>query len=494
VETSKQKLPMVEGHYEDLRDRGINEKTCRFWQYQVGEFKGQPVHIANYRDSMGQKIAQKLRTPDKKFAVAGDGSNMPLYGQWLWGQGGKYICVTEGEIDALSVSQAMGNKWPVVSLPHGAASAGKDLGRNLEWLDTFDHIVLMFDMDRAGRHAVEEATKVLPAGKVKIANLPDKDANATLLKHGTEVLLNAFWKAKDWRPDGIVSGEDISRERLKSAVARGYELPYPLLNQSLMGIRKREITLLAAGTGIGKSTLAREVAYHLHQEHGLCIGNVYLEEGIDKTVQAYVAIHNNINLKNLRFDPSVLSDEDWDRSLKEVIHEHMFFYDHFGSLDSNSLMLKLRYLATVAKVDFIVLDHISIVVSGMESQQGERKDIDVFMTRLRSLVEETGVGVIAVVHLNQPDGTPHEEGGRVTLKHLRGSGSLKQLSDNVLALERDQQGKNPTHAQQRLLKCRETGETGLVDLIDYNRTTGRYELVTGFETVGHETQQKADFQ
>jgi twinkle protein len=130
-------------------------------------------------------------------------------------------------------------------------------------------------------------------------------------------------------------------------------------------------------------------------------------------------------------------------------------------------------LATVIKVDFIVLDHISIVVSGVESSQGERKDIDVLMTKLRSLVEETGVGVIAIVHLNQPEGKPHEEGGRITLRNLRGSGGLKQMSDTVFALERDQQGANPTMAQIRILKCRETGDVGVADWLKYDKQTGR---------------------
>jgi twinkle protein len=428
---------LTKGHYEALRDRGISEETCKFAGYNIGEYNGQKVQVANYRNEKGERVAQKVRFPDKDFRMFGDGKHAPLYLQHLWGSGGKYVTVTEGEIDALSYIEAMG-KWPVVSLPHGAKSADTDLGAHLDWLNTFGHVVLSFDMDKVGREAVDKAVKVLPPGKIKIVNLPRKDANEVLVKDGAKALVEAFWKAKDWRPDGIVDGSELTRERLKQTTAVGFALPWPQLQERLMGIRKREITLLAAGTGIGKSTLARELAYWLHQG-GLSIGNVYLEEGIDKTAQAYVAIHNNINLKNLRADPNVLSDEDWDRSLKEVVHERMYFYDHFGSLDSKQLVMKLRYLATVAKVDFIVLDHISIVVSGTESDQGERKDIDVFMTALRSLVEETGVGVIAIVHLRRPEGISHEEGGRVTLAQLRGSGSLAQLSDNVIGLERDQQ-------------------------------------------------------
>jgi twinkle protein len=464
----------LKGEAVAIPERKLTQETCEKWGYWVGtDQKGSKVHIANYRNDVGVRVAQKIRGANKAFSVVGDGKKLPLYGQWLWPSGGKFCTVTEGEIDALSMSQAMNNKWTVVSLPHGAQSAAKALGDQLEWLSQFEHIVLCFDMDKPGRAAVEEACKVLPQGRVKVMNLPRKDASDVLVKLGPEALVDAFWKARDWRPDGIIAGTEITVEKLTTAVAKGYDLPYPIANSMLMGIRKREITLLTAGTGIGKSTLAREWAYLLSQGHGCKIGNVFLEESNEKTAQAYIAVHNNVALKDLRYNPSILPDAVWASSLKDVVHGKMWFYDHFGSLGSDQLMLKLRYLATVIKVDFIVLDHISIVVSGVESSQGERKDIDVLMTKLRSLVEETGVGVIAIVHLNQPEGKPHEEGGRITLRNLRGSGGLKQMSDTVFALERDQQGANPTMAQIRILKCRETGDVGVADWLKYDKQTGR---------------------
>lgn len=468
----------IRGEPQGLPERKITQETCEKWHYHVGTFEGKPCHIANYRNDVGALVAQKIRKPGKQFSVTGNGKDMPLYGTWLWRAGGKYVAITEGEIDALSLSQAMGNKWPVVSLPNGAQSAAKAVGKALEWLDHFEFIVLCFDMDKPGRDAVEECAKVLPPGKVRVMNLPRKDANAVLVKDGPQPLVEAFWNARDWRPDGIVAGSEITLATLKSTVAKGFALPYPKLQETVLGLRKREITLLTAGTGIGKSTWARELAYTLAMEHGCKIGNVFLEESNAKTAQAYVAIHNNFPLKNLRADPSLLSDETWERGLREVVHGRMWFYDHFGSLGSEQLLLKLRYLSAAVGVDFIILDHISIVVSGVESSQGERKDIDVLMTKLRSLVEETGVGIIAIVHLNQPEGKPHEEGGRVTLRNLRGSGGLKQLSDNVFALERDQQGGSPTHSLIRVLKCRETGETGEVDWLNYNKETGRLVLGT----------------
>lgn len=465
---------LIEGTYASLKSRGITQETCEFWSYQVGD----DCHIANYKDPKGQRIAQKIRREGKKFSWTGDAKHPYFYGQWLWGSG-KSVVITEGEIDALSVSQAFRNKWPVVSLKDGAQSAVKCVQANYEWLDGFERVVICFDQDDPGHLAAEEAAAALPIGKAFVMTLPRKDANEVLVQDGPEVLVKAFWNAKPYRPDGIISGSELTVSALKEAAAVGYELPYPKLQEMMLGLRKGELTLLTAGTGIGKSSLARELAYYLHQTHGCSIGNVFLEESTLKTGQALVAIHNNVPLGKLRADPSILTDEQWDDAFEKVIKERMWFFKHFGSLESDNLLSKIRYLGTVCGADFVILDHISIVVSGQEgSGEGERRDIDRLMTKLRSLVEETGIGVIAIVHLNKPEGKAHEEGGRVTLSNLRGSGALKQLSDNVIAMERNQQaeGEERMLNHLRVLKCRETGNTGEADTLCYSTETGRLGL------------------
>jgi twinkle protein len=418
------------GEVESLPARKLSDTTCQHWQYRRGTYKGKPCQIAHYFDPDTRKlVAAKMRYPDKTFAWIGEPKLAPLYGQWLWRDGGKMLVITEGEIDALSVSQVQSNKWPVVSVQNGAQGAAKSISKALEWVERFDTVVFLFDQDEAGRAAAIACAELLTPGKAKIGNMPLKDANELLKAGQGAAIIDAIWSAKVYRPDGIVSGAEITRESLKEAQATGYDLRYPKLNAMIGGIREREITLLTAGSGVGKSTLAREVAYGLHQDHTLTIGNIYLEESKEKTAQGYVAIHNDIALGRLRKEPTLLTDEQWDKSLADVIHNRMYFYDHFGSLDSDHLLSKINYMKTYLGCNFVVLDHISIVISGQESSgEGERKDIDRLMTKLSQLVEKTGVGIIAIVHLRQPEGKPHEEGGRVTLSQLRGSGSLKQLS------------------------------------------------------------------
>jgi twinkle protein len=209
-----------------------------------------------------------------------------------------------------------------------------------------------------------------------------------------------------------VNGADISVDDLMEEMAPGYDIEgCPELQEKLMGWRKGELTLLTAGSGIGKSTWARQIAYNLHQSHGLKIGNVFLEEQFKKTAKAYIALHYSVPLSKLRANPACSRVSSTRRGEHEVTAQRMSFYNHFGSLEQANLLAKLRYMATVEKCDFIFLDHISIVTSGMESSsEGERKDIDILMTKLASLVQETGVGIIAIVHLKRAKDKSFNEG------------------------------------------------------------------------------------
>jgi len=154
-----------------------------------------------------------------------------------------------------------------------------------------------------------------------------------------------------------------------------------------------------------------------------------------------------------------------------------FAFDHFGSVENDEILDRVRYMAKALDIKWVVLDHLSILVSGQEDKGDERKSIDILMTKLRSLVEETGIGLLLVSHLRRPSGDRgHEDGREVSLSHLRGSASIAHLSDSVIALERNQQADDEIEANTttvRILKNRYTGDTGVACYLHYNKDTGR---------------------
>lgn len=473
------KTTFLYGEYHRLPKRNLTEETCRQWSYQVAsEGLAEPCHIANYYDVDRQLIAQKVRKPGKQFAIIGQGKNLPLYGKWLWfGKSTKSIVITEGEIDALSVSQAFGHKYPVVSLPTGAPSATKAIKQEYEWLSTFDKIVLMFDSDSQGKEATEEVAAILPIGKVYVAHLDAKDANEVLVKYGPQAIVKAYWNASPWRPDGIVQASDLREAVLHPVETPSLPYPWEGLNGKLVGVRPFEIVTMTAGSGCGKTTLVKELAYHLLMEQNQTVGMLMLEENNTRTMESLVGLYLS---KNIVTDRSRATEEEIATAFDKITEHPLYLYNHFGSGSIDSILDRIRYLVRGCGVSWVFLDHLSILISGLEVAD-ERKQIDIAMTRLRTLVEELGCGLIIVSHLRRPEGDKgHEDGATVRLGQLRGSHAIAQLSDIVIGVQRYDDPNLEDTIELMVLKNRWSGDRGSAGLLTYDRQTGRLTEQTYF--------------
>jgi twinkle protein len=412
----------------------------------------------------------KVRGKDKAFSTLGDMKSPEFFGQQQVRATGKMIVVTEGEIDCLSVSQCL-KTWPVVSLPSGAPSAAKAFRNNLEFLDGYETVVIWFDNDEPGIKASKECAELLPPGKAKIVQIAGaKDANELLLQNRVGDIVNAVWGAKPYRPDGIVSGTDLWDVISKEDNTHSIPYPWEGINKKTMGLRKGEMVTVTAGSGIGKSALVREVAYHLLQQ-GETVGMLMLEENTKRTALGLMGLHLN---KPIHINKEGVSNEELKAAFNSTVGSgSLFLYDSWGSSDVDNLLSRIRYMARGLGCGWIVLDHLSIVVSG-SGDGDERRLIDNTMTALRKLVEELQVGMLLVSHLKRPEGNKgHEEGASTSLSQLRGSHAIAQLSDIVIGLERNQQSDSPDTTTVRVLKNRFTGDTGVCVTLNYSKETGR---------------------
>jgi len=453
---------------EAIPKRRLTLETCQKFSYWLDRERG--VQVANFFDAKGKVIAQKTRGAGKKFSWRGDSKGCGLFGQHLWSGKGKRIVVTEGEIDAMSMSQAMGNKWPVVSVKNGCGTAKKDIAAQLQWLSGYSLVVLMFDNDDAGRKAASECADLFEPGTVAIASLPLKDANEMLVAGRAQELVSAMWDAKPHQPEGVHEAIDLLEEVL-TLPQPGMAYPWKCLDRLTHGQRTSELVVWTAGTGIGKSQFLREVAYHLHQTHGQRIGYIALEESRRHTAlaQLSLALRRPLHIPEVR---AVTPDEQL-RAAADHALRGMFIYDHFGSVELEKIAPAIRYLVKAQGCRWIILDHLSIMVSGRAQEGDERKRIDETMTKLRTTVQELDIGLHLVSHLRKADGTPYEEGGQISLNALRGSGSIAQLSDMVIGLERDQQDESHANVTTvRIVKNRFSGETGVTGWLRYDPGTG----------------------
>lgn len=460
--------------YPAWRSRGLDSGTCRRWGIGTTKYKGKSVRVFQYHNASGV-VAQKVRPASKKdMRFIGEPKEAWLYGQQLWRDKGKLVVVTEGEIDAASVSQAQNHKWPVVSIPNGAAGAKKSLQKAMEWLSGFETIVLMFDNDDAGQSAARECASLFRPGTCKIASLPLNDPNDMLKAGRGKEIIDAIWGAKTYRPDGIVLGSDLFDTISKVEDTFSLDYPWQGLQGSTLGCRLGEVVTITAGSGIGKSAVVRSLAHHLLVNHKEHVGMLMFEETVKRTALGLMGVHMKRPL-TLMSNPA--KEEGFERAFADTVGcGRLSLYDHFGSSVIDNVLDRIRYMAAGLGARWIFLDHLSILISGMEDGD-ERRLIDNAMTALKSLAMELNIGIFIVSHLKRPPmGKGHEDGAQTHLGQLRGSHAIAQLSDIVLGLERNQQDpklKNIT--TMRILKNRFTGDTGICGWLRYSPETGTLE-------------------
>lgn len=465
------------GTIQAIPARKLTEETCQKWGYSVSELNDKAVQVANYRNTSGQIVGQKVRFRGKEFRFLGDAKEAGLYGQHLWRDGGKRVVITEGEIDALSVSQVQGNKWPVVSLPSGAQSAKKALQRALQWLLNFEEVVLMFDDDEPGRDAVKECSSLFPPGRCKVARIDGhKDASDALVAGDGHKIVDAIFGAKVFRPDGIVTIADVKDDALRPT-----EMGLPWfadhLNHTLYGRRLHEIIAIGAGTGVGKTEiLAKQIHYDLTVLNEP-VGVFLLEQQPADTVKRLASTHAgkqfhvpNRDPENPDWTPSELS-----QAIAEIEHNKLFMYDSFGATDWEVIKTTIRFLAHSEGIRLFYLDHLTALAA---MEEDERKGLERIMAEMGALVQELPITIHLVSHLATPDGTPHEEGGRVMIRHFKGSRAIGFWCVTMLGLERNQQHENEALrcvTTVRVLKHRPVGHVvGSTIFFRYEQGTGRY--------------------
>lgn len=483
----------ITGDIQALPHRRINEKTTTLFGYLTDS---RNYEVEEFFDKDHNLQAQHIRTPDKKFFWVGDTNGLQFYGQHLWPSGGKRVLITEGAIDCLTMSQLFDNKYPVVSIPNGVNSAVKAVKDNYEFVSSFETIVLCFDMDEPGQKAARDVAEILPPGKVKIMSLPRKDPNEMLVNAESSQLLQAYWNAKAYSPDSILHVSQICQGS-NTANNKVYEYPWDTLTNFMIGQDSGRLNLWTSATGHGKSTIIRELVMD-HLNHGRAVGAVFLEESPEQTVDDLISLKlskpvrkilSQRQLNDLRKQsnkPIVdmvednLTEKEYESAKQEIGTKPLYLYDHIGNTNINNILNRLDYMATGLDCRIIFLDHITLLgnmllSAGSDFGSDERLVLDSVMKKLRELVERTGITMHVIAHIKKTDKNV-DEGDRINLNDLRGSGSLAQISDNVFALERNAQHPEEMIANTtniRVLKNRKGGRRGVATALWYNEQTSK---------------------
>ena len=471
-----------------FEERNITKAVAEFFKVRVGYDFDKKIAEHYYPYGVGEVAGYKVRKVATKEFYS-KGTLTGLFGQSHF-NGGKRVIVTEGELDAMTVAQASLVKYnkiyPVVSVA-SATNTAQVLAQR-DWLRSFDEVIIWFDNDEAGQKSADEVARIVGIDKSKIARSNEKDASdvwtaiakdqkdAGLLGKAADAVMSVVFNAKRWSPAGIVSSEN-TWEMYKERSQAEY-IPYPpfaeQVNKTIYGRRKGSITLLTSGTGMGKTSWVKEDQYHLLKTREEKIGILSLEESVGEAVELIMALEAN---KRISLPDVEISDDEERRLWESTMSGGRFmFLDHQGSVDDDSLISKMEFMI-LSGCEFLYLDHITIAVS----ETGEKdvnKAIDKMMSDMLKLVKRYNVWICVISHLRKTnnDQKSFEEGGVPSEDDLKGSGSLKQVPMQTIAISRNKMEEDPVKRNTSkvwILKCRFTGRSGYAGSYSFSDETGR---------------------
>lgn len=454
--------------YKAIPERGITRATCE----KYGVVATDEKHVYPYYDAAGKAIAQKVRfVGTKEFSAGGNFKEAVLFGQQLHLPGGKYITITEGELDALAAFQMTGSQWAVVSIKNGASAALKDCKAQFEYLDSFENIVVCFDNDEPGKKAAKEVAELF-GSKAKVVKMHPgfKDACDYLIAAETKKFVDAWWKAEEYRPEGIVTVADI-KERLLTPPKPGIPWAFNTLTRLTHGRREGELYGFGAGVGVGKTDVfTQQIAYDI-SELNEKVGVIYLEQNVVETAQR---VAGKLDKRLYHIPGAGWTRGDYEQSVDRLVDsKQLYMMEHFGSMSWAAVKNIMRYFSKAYGIKLIYLDHLTALIA---NEQDERRALDGIMADMASLAQSDGLIIHFVSHLTTPEGKAHEEGGRVLEKHFTGSRAIARWGHYLFGLERDKQAEDPVKRQTttfRVLKDRYTGQaTGEKFGLFYDKETG----------------------
>jgi twinkle protein len=456
-----------------LPDRKISREVCEFFGVRTSYNEdGEPeAHYYPYEEGKSYKIRKLPKTFTWYNKVN------KLFGQERFAAGGRRLIITEGEIDALSVAQSSFDKYnkvyPVVSLP--SATATKLLLENRDWIRSFSEVVICLDNDERGKEAEAEAIKLVGLDRVKICKLPCKDPNEVLLKFGGNRLLQCIFDAAPYVPSGIIKKEELwaALENYNKVPCLAYPDCLEGVNSKLKGMREGEIALFISGTGSGKSTILREIMLHILENTTDKIGVISLEESPPETARKLsgMVIKKNPAKEEIPLEELKVGFD------KVFGDDRVILLDHQGAINDDSIVDKLEYMC-LSGAKYLFIDHITILVSeGADGLTGNEAQ-DKVMNDLLRLVKRHPVWIGLVSHLRKPPGggKSFEEGKLPSIDDIRGSGSIKQISFDIISFARNLTAQDDVvrnTIKMRILKSRYTGLTGVVKGAYYDYDTGR---------------------
>lgn len=477
--------------------RGLDASTCKpfgvrhAFSVETGELIEQ--YYPTTQD--GQIVGYKIREVPKNFYSKGrTGADCELFMQFKFNRGGKYILITEGELDALSAYQMLSEynkskgsdfETAVVS-PTTGAQSHKQIAAQYKFFDTFDQIIVCYDNDKAGKEATEKLLTVLPKGKVKIMNMRFKDPNEYLEKDEARAFVSDFYNAKSYVPVGIVGSGEISDSMREEFMTPKIPLPpfmHKLQDMMAGGIPLGRIVNLASASGTGKSTIVDEIVYYMLFNSPHKVGIVTLESTTGQYGNKLLSRHIGVKLelKSNQEALDILASDKTKEKEKELFWtdtgEHRFYLidDRDGGVDNVKDAIENLVISCGCKV--IVLDPTHDVIGTLPNEEQES-----FYGWQKGMVKSHNCTFYNVMHTRKtPSGQKSGSAGAdLHEEDIQGASSAYKSAACNLMFSRNKESEDAVERNTTTMKAtkiRWTGKTGVAGKYYYdNESHTMYDL------------------
>ena len=466
--------------------RGIRDEFNTMFnvRYSYSEETGEVIEQAYTCTQAGELVGYKIREVPKNFYSKGrTGADCELFMQFKFNRGGRYVIITEGELDALSAYQMFadynktkGDYETAVVSPTTGANSHKQIAAQYKFFDSFEQIIVAYDSDKAGQDAVETIVKVLPKGKVKIMSMRYKDANEYLQKGEEKAFISDFYNAKAYVPVGVLPSSGLYDRILnQSSVAK---IPFPpfmgeLNDLFIGGMPLGHIINIAADTGIGKTTLVNEMIYYwiFNSPHMIGIVSMELDAGqygealLSRHIEKKLALIPSQEEKLAFLRSDKVKAQAQDLMLDSSGNSRFYLLDNRdGSVEDIQDTIEELVVGCGAKV--IVLDPLQDILDGLGNEEQAS-----FMKWTKGFMKSHSVTFVFINHMRK---TPAGQNGADSEQNIMGSSTIiKSASANIL-LKRDKMAEDEltrNSTEISVTKNRVCGLTGPAGSIYYDNTT-----------------------
>lgn len=443
----------------------------------------------------GQISGYKIREVPKNFRSVGrTGADCEMFMSFRFNRGGKYLLITEGEVDSLSAYQMLKDynskrgsdfETAVVS-PTTGANSQKQIAANYKFFNLFDQCIVAYDSDKAGQEAVEKIIPALPKGKVKIMQMRYKDANEYLEKGKDKEFISDFYAAKSYVPVGVVASNEISKAmREEIQVARIPLPPFMHKLQDMMagGIPLGRIVNLGSASGTGKSTICDEILYFMLFNSPHKVGIVTLESTTGQYGIKLLSRHISKKLELLGPDVAfeMMEQEDIKKKEYELFNnehgEPRFFLVDDRDGDVTNIQAAIENLIISCACKVIVLDPLHDIISSLPLEDQEN-----FMSWQKGMVKSHMCTFLNVCHTRKTSNGQKSgsTGADLHEEDLMGNSAIYKSAACNLMFSRNKEAEDELEKNTTIMKAtkiRWTGKTGIAGKYYYDNEKHRlYDL------------------